>query len=234
MSNKKIFQELYSEKINKEDNYKAILNSIGRKEMKKIKWQWAFIPTCLILILIGIIVFNKNNIDVKKIKYNNDIIINSLEKLPNSTTDIDGKFEEKNIEEFLLKFNFIKNINVTGTSSRFGELYVRNNINDGNYSELYGYNMIYTLDENINKTIDIFFSETRQKRLSCLLNEFDLDKLKDSKINNTNVKIIKTEKWYIAKFEYDNLYFDIETYNLSEEEFIDLIESIINNNYKNK
>ena len=212
MSNKKIFQELYSKKINKEDNYKAILNSIGRKEMRKIKWQWVFIPTCLILIFIGIIIFNKSNIDIKEIKYNNNIIINSLEKLPNSTTDIDGKFEEKNIEELMLKFNFIKNIN------------------DGNYSELYGYNMIYTLDENINKMIDIFFSETRQKRLSCLLNEFDLDKLKDSKINNTNVKIIKTEKWYMAKFEYDNLYFDIETYNLSEEEFIDLIESIINNN----
>lgn len=227
MSNKKLFKKLYFKKINKEDNYKAILKSIERKEMKKIKWNWAFIPTCLIIVFIGIILFNKNNSDIKEIKYSNDIIINSLEKIQNSIADIDAKFEEKNLEELMLKFDFIKNINITSESSRFGELYVRNNINDGNYSELYGYNLIYTLDENINKTIDIFFSKTREKRLSCLLTEFDLNKLKDSNINNTNVKIIKTEKWYMAKFEYNNLYFDIEAYNLTEKEFIELLESII-------
>lgn len=227
MSNKKIFKKIYTGKINKEDNYKAILNSIERRKMKKLKWNWAFLTTCLVIGFISIILFNKNTSNIKEIKYNNDININYLEEIQNSTADIDAKFEEKNIEELMLKFSFIKNINITSLSSRFGELYVRKNINDENYSELYGYNLIYSFDENNNKMIDIFFSETREKRLSCLLVEYDLDKLKDSNINNTNIKIIEIEKWYMAKFKYNNLYFDIETYNLNEKEFIELLESII-------
>lgn len=226
MSNKKLFKKLYFEKINKENNYKAILNSIERNNMKKIKWKWALIPACLIVIFVGITLFNINNNDIKEIKYNNNIIINSFEKVPDSIADIDGKFEDKNIEELISKFNFIKNLNIEYESTRFGSMYVRNDLNDLNYNKLYGYNLIYVLDEKNSKTIDIFFSETEKERLRCLIHNIDLNELKSSNINNTTIKIIQMGNYYMGIFKYNDLYFDIETYNLTEKEFVELLESI--------
>lgn len=220
MSNKKLFKKLYFEKINKENNYKAILNSIERNNMKKIKWKWALIPACLIVIFVGITLFNINNNDIKEIKYNNNIIINSFEKAPDSITDIYFNFEEKTIEELMTKFNFIKNLNIKHESSRFGTIY------DIDYSELYGYNLIYVLDEKNSKTIDIFFSETEKERLRCLIHNIDLNELKSSNINNTTIKIIQMGNYYMGIFKYNDLYFDIETYNLTEKEFVELLESI--------
>ena len=62
MSNKKIFKKLYSNKINKDYNYKIILKSIEKNNinMKKNIIKWA-IPVCLIIVICCIVLLNKNN-----------------------------------------------------------------------------------------------------------------------------------------------------------------------------
>jgi len=223
MSNKKLFKKIYFEKINKEENYKAILNNIENNNYKKMKWELAIIPICLILI-IGIALFKNNNI--KENKCNDSIIINLLNESSVQIQDIDAKFEEKNIEELITKFNFITNLNIQFESSSFNEMYVRKNLDDSDYSVLYGYNLMYVLDDKNTKTIDIFFSETKDQRLKCVIYDIDMNKIKNSIINNVIIKINKAGNWYMATFKYNNLYFDIESHNLTEQEFIGVLKSI--------
>ncbi len=57
MSNKKVFQELYAKKINKEQNYKAILEK--REKCNQKKWgNLILVPLCLALFSCGLLIFN--------------------------------------------------------------------------------------------------------------------------------------------------------------------------------
>ena len=48
-----------------------------------------------------------------------------------------------------------------------------------------------------------------------------------SKIGDVNVIISKYEKMYVATFKYKEINFDIETNGITEEELVNLLESII-------
>ena len=56
---------------------------------------------------------------------------------------------------------------------------------------------------------------------------FDDKGSKISKINDIELKIYKYENSYMTSFTYNNINFDIETNDISEQEFINLILSII-------
>ena len=236
MSNKKLFKKIYFEKINKEKNYEVILSNIERKNIKTKKLKWIIVAPCLFIIFIFITLFSKDDIKLKEIEHKNNIVINNLnpsENLSTALEDIDGRFEDKNIEEFMLEFDFIKKLDAKyeltnmKQRTRCGLKYIRNELSDKNYSKLYGYSLMFTLDDQNSKTIDIFFSKSEKERLRCIMRNIILNELKDSNINNKNVKIVKIGNYYVGIFEYNDLYFDIETYNLSEEEFIELLETII-------
>lgn len=51
--------------------------------------------------------------------------------------------------------------------------------------------------------------------------------MKSSIINGNSIKIMGEDKNYYAIFSYNNINFDIETTGISEEEFIQLIKSIV-------
>ena len=63
MSNKKIFKKLYSKKINKKDNYKKILDYIECNDIKSKNniFKFTLVPTCLIIVVCGFLIFDKNN-----------------------------------------------------------------------------------------------------------------------------------------------------------------------------
>ena len=51
--------------------------------------------------------------------------------------------------------------------------------------------------------------------------------MKNSIINGNNIKIMGENKNYYALFSYNNINFDIEATGISEEEFIQLIKSMV-------
>ena len=59
------------------------------------------------------------------------------------------------------------------------------------------------------------------------IRDYFIDDGKSSIIKNTNLVISKYNTMYIVTFKYNDIYFDIETSNIEENELIDLLESII-------
>lgn len=230
MSNKKIFKELYSEKINKNNNYKIILKSIESNEIKKKKniLRFVFVPACLIIFFAIITVFFKqenSNLEVGNSK--NQIHINLLKNYDEFSADIDGIWVDKTIEEVAKEFPFVYDLNIQHEYVRIGEQYAVSDSTQFSemYDELVGYNLVYVIDEEEHKTIDIFFSETNRERKRCL--SYNLDNPKISIINNTSLEIIKLNFYYIVLFEKNGIYFDIEAKNINQEELIKLLKTIV-------
>lgn len=76
------------------------------------------------------------------------------------------------------------------------------------------------------RNIDIFILKNNEVRARCY--SINLEDMNISKINNTDVKIMVNGNNYIAIFSYNNINYDIETNGISKEEFINLLNSIIN------
>lgn len=136
-----------------------------------------------------------------------------------SQTNLD-KFNEFYKETYsnILRYIIIKCHNI----NRIIKCYLFND-DTGKYDKLYGYNIIYSGGNN--KYIDIFILIDTTKGLRCF--SIDTDEMKSSIINGNSIKIMGENKYYYAIFSYNNINFDIETTGISEEEFIQLIKSMV-------
>lgn len=230
MSNKKIFKKLYSNKINKDYNYKIILKSIERDNinMKKNIIKWA-IPVCLIIVICGIVLLNKNNNGIIykpsgpiiSDKGNYEIYINNANSL--GILYIDAKLENVN-DIFIPYFNFLSNLDIPKDFDNLimKALYVKSDVNKEEYDILNSYNFTYLNTKN-NRKIIVAFS----KDYIPLRDYYFKDKTKASIINNTEVIIIKYKYGYNATFTYKDINYDIETTDITEKEFIDFLTSLI-------
>lgn len=237
MTNRNNVKKTIMNDFSKKKNYSYILKKIGENKMGNF-WK-VVVPSCLaILVLIcGIVVFNNkelknNNEDMPK--YDNKIVINKVENLknPNSSIaggvyDIAGGFYEKAIEELEDEYPFINHLFLFGDNiknQRIGEYRF-----DCDEISLQGYYVIYT-DDTEKKIIEIFFSKTMNMKPRDIGPRIKLDELEDSYIMNTPVKIIENGNTHIAFFDKNGVHIDVETDNISQEELIDLIQSILKKN----
>lgn len=240
MSNKKIFKKLYSKKINKDDNYKTILKSIERDniKMKKNIVKWVSVPACLIIVICGVVFLNKDNNDI--IYKPSDPIISgekNYEIYINTVTgngasgalklDADIKRLDIKIEELvkLPNYSFLKELKLPDDLNKktYSEIYVKENRDSEEYTVKNNYSFVYE-NTKCYKTIVLAFSD-KYKPLRDYL--FDIENAKISKINNTEIIIYQYENSYMTTFRYNDINFDIETTDITEQEFIDLLVSII-------
>ena len=240
----KIYQNVLS-KVKEEENMNKVRN-------KKI--IYGIISSVAMLVLcIGVIINydkpinNKNQlgkIDNSNVEYvnnekevaQNDNIIFNTESIKNVASisgklvDIDGEWKDSNIEE---KFGFIKNIDILKQYEhlRQGMIYVKESTKDTEYSKLQQYELIYYMDGNNAPSTQIIFT-TENKILQCMIpKENDL---LSSIINGQEVKLFKTENFFDkskinaeAFFEHDGYKFYIESQRIDENNFIDIIKSIL-------
>ena len=231
MSNKKIFKELYSNKINKDYNYKIILKSIERDniKMKKNIIKWAIIPVCLIIVVCGVVLLNKDNSGIIykpsgpiiSDEGNYEIYINNSNSL--GVLDIDAKLE--NVNDICIPyFDFLSNLDMPKDFDNLimKAVYVKSDVNKEEYDILNSYNFTYLNTKNDRKII-ISFS----KDYIPIRDYYFKDKTKTSIINNTEVIIIKYNYGYNATFTYNDINFDVETTDITEQEFIDFLISLI-------
>ena len=73
--------------------------------------------------------------------------------------------------------------------------------------------------------IKIAFSEIEAPIRDYFIGDGD----KISKIGNVELKVSQWENMYIVTFEYNDIYFDIETTGITESQLVDLLKSIIDN-----
>ena len=99
------------------------------------------------------------------------------------------------------------------------------------YNDLSGYILEYTnsLDK---KSINIFMSLNMKMMPREIINQEEILDRDKSIIDNQEVVIVNNivslyDSEYVGFFNGDNIYFDVGSVNLSEEEFMDIIKDII-------
>lgn len=234
MSNKKIFKKLYSEKINKDDNYKMILKSIERNniKMKKNIVKWISVPACLIVVICGVVFLNKNNDDIiykpsdpiisGEKKY--EIYINSIES-NKGLARIDADIQMTNYY-MIPYFEFLSNLDIPDdfdNKEDYKAIYVKKDRNSKDYDVLNNYELWCENTAN-NRRIMIAFSNEYEPLRDYFFGD---EGSKVSKINDFELTIYRYENSYMTTFKYNDINFDIETTDITEQEFIDLLVSII-------
>ena len=223
-------RDMMHEKIeeDKKKNYEAILSKVKVKGGIGMKKRYILVPAFSLILILALVIglnrntFNNEITEIDGIKA--EIKINKLNDMAMSSLDADIKTVE--VEEIPEKFDILKTIK---TPEGFNlesiyAVYVRENIQTEEYNILNNYVINYRTNESAEKSITISFSDTYEP-----LRDYFIDKenSKVSNINDIELVIYNYEKMYITKFEYNGIKFDIETSRISEEEFIDLLLSII-------
>ena len=121
------------------------------------------------------------------------------------------------------KFEFINNIALPSEYKLENsyEVYTRENYDNAEYSSLHDY--VFNYSKDYENTIKVAFSEAGEP----IRDNFLDDSKKVSKIGDVDVIIFQYEKMYVATFKCKGIYFDIETNGITEEELVNLLESII-------
>lgn len=211
------------------NNYTSIRKKMERgNKMNKI-FKYSLVPMAIVIAITSVFLLNKKNSTINvldsNVKNNDVIIVNNIDNnFDNAKLDIDGRSEDITTDDLYKIYPLLKDIVLPNDYNINGiiKCYLFND-DTGKYDKLYGYNIIYS-DGN-NKYIDIFILIDTTKRLRCF--SIDTDEMKSSIINGNSIKIMGEDKYYYAIFSYNNINFDIETTGISEEEFIQLIKSMV-------
>lgn len=190
---------------------------------------------CMIVLMVCIAVSDDKN----NYQYNESIQINEIIEAKNdiifcnnnlkTNIDIDGKSIKKDIIsqfEFLSKLAVPENYDLVYQT----ELYKKDDISDLEYTKLWQYNILYEIngsnENDVPSTIEISFTK-EDHILSCMLP--DKNTFPVSKINGNEIYLFSNDISSVkqAFFEYNEYKFFIESSKLSEEEFVNLISSII-------
>ena len=202
------------------NNYTSIRKKIERgNKMNKI-FKYSLVPMAIVIAITSVFLLNKKNSTINvldsNVKNNDVIIVNSIDNnFDNAKLDIDGRSEDITTDDLYKIYPLLKDIVVPNdyNINRIIKCYLFND-DTGKYDS--GGN---------NKYIDIFILIDTTKRLRCF--SIDTDEMKSSTINGNSIKIMGETKYYYAIFSYNNINFDIETTGISEEEFIQLIKSMV-------
>lgn len=216
--------------FDKQQNYNNILSKVERVSvMRKLKYVLApaFVLVIAFVVVTGIGNYKKGKIINMADSNGSDIeIILNINKLGNmGTTNLDIDVKTIEIDKLPEKYEFMNNISIPKDLKLADSYnrYIRKDIKVDNYDVLYDYVFWYETEEN-NKKIILTFSEIGEPLRDYFINH---DESKKSKIGETEVTIWQHKDVYMTTFTYNNVNFDIETTEISEEELINLLVSII-------
>lgn len=237
MTNKEKLKVAIEQDINSASNYNEIIKKIEKGAKMKEKnnlWKWSLVPICLVAIITGFVLINNTSMLSPENPSSNKTYVDKDNSVylkfndistPLLSTDIAGFAIDLTFEELIKEEKFIADFKILSSlnNSRLMKRYNMNN-------EFIGYDLIYYSANNnnqINKEIEIFLSKKLEKKPGCYEN-IELDKLDDSKIDNTNIKILKyKDDNYYVLFNFNEYNFDIETTNITEQELSALLLSIL-------
>ena len=224
------------EKIRKNIKEEIAISNIEKefdmKTKKNKKVIYVLSSICAVFILgIGIFVgVNKNllpgnTVDIGKTDANDgvELNINKIKDMAMTTLDADIKTVE--MESLSEKFKFIESLAVPAEYQLESSymVNVRSNRDIAEYDVIHDYVFNYRKDS-LND-IKIAFSEIEEPIREYFIDEGD----KVSKIGEVELVISQWKEMYIVTFEYNNIYFDIETTGITENQLVDLLESIMDN-----
>ena len=238
MTNREKLKKAIEQDINPTNNYNKIIKKIEKEEkMKKENYllKWSLLPICLIVIISGIIFLNyknDNNDSLENKTYidkenNITLNINDLSKVGMTKLDADIKTVSGVNIPYPFKVNenqneewFIIPSDLTQTKNYI--VYVKKDKDSKEYDTVANYIMLIT-DGN-ERSIEVKYSEEQEPLRDYYFSEEDS---KITTINNIDLKIYKYENSFYTTFSYNGYYFDIETSNITEQEFSNYLVSIL-------
>ena len=224
------------EKIRKNIKEEIAISNIRKefdmKTNKNKKVIYVLSSICAVFILgIGIFVgVNKNllpgnTVDIGKTDANDGVELNINKIKDMSMTSLDADVKTIELENLPEEFTFIENLQIPEEYNFENgyTVYTRENTDTAEYNILHDYVLNYRKDD-LND-IKIAFSEIEAPIRDYFIGDGD----KISKIGNVELKVSQWENMYIVTFEYNDIYFDIETTGITESQLVDLLKSIIDN-----
>lgn len=183
-----------------------VYNSIVNKKNK----IWGILISCSSLVIVCLLVFTTKSFSFNEININNVASVSSYK--------FDGKVEE--VKDFIVNDLNIKVGNEYNKKTLY-KIYVKVD----NEFVLNSYQLFYETDNSLEnyKSTDIKWSLDSEPIRDYY---FDLDG-KKSYINGKCLNIYSYEDSYMVLFEYNGINYDIETTNVSIDELVGLLESII-------
>ena len=210
----------------------------NNKNSKVIYWITSGVVAVFILgfgIMIGTNTFNNRNMqnlnyeiaDSQQDTQNNeeslkmDLQINKINEI--GIAKLDADVETINAEKLPEEFKFIENIIIPKEFKLLDmyKIYVRSNPDIREYDSLHDYVLVYKKDDE--NDIRIALSTVAEPIRDYYLG----DNNKISKIGDVELKISQYEEMYMTTFKIKNMYFDIETNGITENELVELLQSII-------
>ncbi len=212
-----------------------IRKEFDMRKNKNKKMIYTISSMCAVFILgIGILI-GTSNLNNKTLqgeslgKTENDNIkvelkINKIKDMSMAKLDTDVKtIEIENLPENMQFINKVKISDEYKLTSSYN-VYTRDiNSDNRDYNILHDYLFYYEKGEN--NIIRIAVSEIEKPLRDYFIGEGE----KISKIGDAKLTIYQWNQMYIVNFEYKNMYFDIETTGVTEDELTTLLESIITN-----
>lgn len=205
MSNKDVFVKMFDKKIDKSLVYDNIISKYGHKNSK---FRYVLVPICFILLIVNVSIF----------KPNNKIIINNvyyMESLYEDRFDLNSSHSES--ELIMYEVQDIDNVNF------YKNLYIPFDVNYFKIYKILSTNLQYI----------IYYKSDDNKNISILFSSDDDIKYKQSSLNQKSiindiyVEILYDYEKYIAIFNYNDVYFNVEGNNISQDEFVDFIKNIV-------
>lgn len=224
MKNDKIFNSWNKIKIpegSKNHILYRVLNNTGNDKKGKINiFRTVLILSCSVILICAIIV----NLDIEReIKTTDKTLSININKIGNyAQTQLDADIHECKITNIDIK-NII--IPTDMKLERISAIYVRPDNMSKTYNLLHDIVIQYN-NIHYDKTIIVAVSkEGRPLRDYYLGNE----KLEQSIIDNIPMVISNLNNMYIVTFELEDIYYDIETEGINQEELIKILKSILQN-----
>ena len=245
MSNKELFKRVFDEQFNSKKVEEEILSKkVKHKINLKRVLKWSLAPICLVIIYSSVLLLQGTKCRLSKkndslsmdstvtnqamVSQNIEININNIGNLGLACLDADMKsIEESNLTNFeLFKVLEIPN---DFDDSKYYSIYVRDykndqkEVQDSDYNILNNYTFEYYNSKN-ERSIDISFSDKNKPLRDYFFSE---EGSKVSKIDNVELTIYNYETIYFTEFDYKGYYFDIETNDITQDELVTLLRSII-------
>lgn len=223
----------------------AIKEEINMKKIKNKKVFYSVLSTAaMFMICMVVIVGNKINIGKKensnialkqdKQQGTEDLRTEKLEtKLNINKIDdkigllkIDADVKIIGITKLPEEFNFIKNIKIPEDyklNDNYYNIYVKSNMNVAEYDKLHDY--VFRYEKDNTNDIKIAFSKVEEPIRDYRIEENG----KKSIVAGVDMIIYHSQKYkmYMAEFKCNDIYFDIETNDITENELVELLESIV-------
>lgn len=201
-------------------NYEIILSKVkGASAVKRFNGRYVVASVCaLAVVLICFLKFN--NIGEINTQAGVDLNINRINGV--STMSLDADVVNVEIKDLPERFEFVKNVELPeGLELKNSySVYTRSDINSDKYDLLHDYVICY---EGADRDVTLAFSEVEKPLRDIYISDTN----KISKIGDVEFIIFGDKSMYIVEFTYNGINFDIEMNNLSENELVDLLKSII-------